>query len=62
VRVKAEGGWWLARASNTQPAVIVRCEAPDQEALERLMAMVEEQLRLSGVKTTLEEAMQTGHH
>jgi len=60
VRVSAEGGWWLARASNTQPAIIVRCEAPSQDALERLMAMVEEQLRQSGIATTLEEAMHSG--
>ncbi len=62
VRVSAEGGWWLARASNTQPALIVRCEAPTQDALERLTAMVEAQLRQSGINTTLEEAMQHGGH
>lgn len=61
VRVSAQGGWWLARASNTQSAIIVRCEAPSQDALERLIAMVEEQLRQSGVSTTLEEAMQQGN-
>ncbi len=60
VRVSADGGWWLARASNTQSAIIVRCEAPTQDILERLSAMVEEQLRQSGVTTTLEEAMRAG--
>lgn len=49
VRVKVGKGWWLARASNTQPAIIVRCEAENQAALEKLVAMVNEQLELSGV-------------
>lgn len=60
VRVSAEGGWWLARASNTQPAIIVRCEAPSQDSLEHLISMVEQQLRQSGITTTLEDAMRSG--
>jgi phosphomannomutase len=36
VRVKTADGWWLLRASNTQPALVVRCEADDQAALDRL--------------------------
>ena len=60
VRVAAEGGWWLARASNTQAAIIVRAEAPDSAALERLKQMVEKQLQASGITTTLEQAMQQG--
>lgn len=62
VRVSAEGGWWLARASNTQAALIVRCEASDDAALARLKTMVESQLRRSGIPTTLEEAMRHGGH
>jgi len=36
VRVKNADGWWLLRASNTQPALVVRCEADDQAALSRV--------------------------
>jgi len=61
VRVKAEGGWWLARASNTQAAVIIRCEAQSLAALERLKAMVSEQLIVSGVSQDL-DAPSGGYH
>jgi phosphomannomutase len=33
VRVSCAGGWWLLRASNTQPVLVARCEAPDEAAL-----------------------------
>jgi phosphomannomutase len=36
VRVSVAGGWWLLRASNTQPVLVARCEAPDQQALEQV--------------------------
>jgi phosphomannomutase len=36
VRVREGGGWWLLRASNTQPVLAGRCEADSPEALERL--------------------------
>ncbi len=49
VRVKVGKGWWLARASNTQPAIIVRAEAESDTALATLVTMVNEQLTLSGV-------------
>jgi phosphomannomutase len=49
VRVKVGNGWWLARASNTQPAIIVRCEAQDETTLAQLVAMVNDQLQQSGV-------------
>lgn len=48
VRVDTDDGWWLLRASNTQDALIARCEASDEAGLERLKAAVLEQLRLSG--------------
>ena len=34
VRVSVAGGWWLLRASNTQPVLVARCEAPDETALD----------------------------
>tara|TARA_B100000676_G_C18081537_1_gene851619 strand:- start:1101 stop:2492 length:1392 start_codon:yes stop_codon:yes gene_type:complete len=34
VRVSVAGGWWLLRASNTQPVLVARCEATDETALD----------------------------
>ena len=48
VRVSNADGWWLLRASNTQNALVVRCEAADEGALERLKQQVRGQLRESG--------------
>lgn len=36
VRVSRPQGWWLLRASNTQPALVARCEASTLENLEWL--------------------------
>lgn len=49
-RVLTDDGWWLLRASNTQDVLVARAEAKDEAALERLMAAIDEQLALSGVK------------
>ncbi len=50
VRVRNEAGWWLLRASNTQAALVARCEAENAEDLAALKAMLEEQLQKSGVE------------
>ncbi len=34
VRVSDDDGWWLLRASNTQPALVVRCESSSKSGLE----------------------------
>jgi phosphomannomutase len=36
VRVTRDGGWWLLRASNTQPALVARCEATSSTTLDML--------------------------
>lgn len=36
VRVTREEGWWLLRASNSQPALVARCEAKTHAGLHRL--------------------------
>ena len=36
VRVRRPGGWWLLRASNTQPVLVARAEATSEAGLERL--------------------------
>jgi phosphomannomutase/phosphoglucomutase len=49
VRVEFGDGWGLARASNTQPALVVRFEARTPERLEEIRAMFMEPLRRLGV-------------
>ncbi len=51
VRVKSDDGWWLLRASNTQPAIVARCEAADEAGLARLKAQVTAQLQKSGLQS-----------
>lgn len=50
VRVENEDGWWLLRASNTQAALVARCESADEAGLARLKDILAEQLRLSGIE------------
>jgi phosphomannomutase len=56
-RVSTPDGWWLLRASNTQDVLVARAEAKDQAGLDRLMAMIDAQLKASG----LERGPQAGH-
>ena len=49
VRVNTPDGWWLLRASNTQPVLVARCEAEDAAGLDRLKAALTAQLEASGV-------------
>jgi phosphomannomutase len=49
VRVRREGGWWLLRASNTEPALAARCEGLDSEAFGRVKAELASLLAQSGV-------------
>ena len=49
VRVTTADGWWLLRASNTQAALVARCEAADAAGLARLKAALAAQLDRSGV-------------
>ena len=50
VRVSNDYGWWLLRASNTQPAIVVRCESLTKEGLEKLKENVKDQLERAGYK------------
>jgi phosphomannomutase len=36
IRVDNNDGWWLLRASNTQPVIVARCESNSIEGLDRL--------------------------
>jgi phosphomannomutase len=49
VRVRTEDGWWLLRASNTQPALTARCEASTSDGLERLKHILVARLAAAGV-------------
>jgi phosphomannomutase len=48
--VSTEDGWWLLRASNTQPVLVGRCESATREGLGRLTEQLAHQLSLSGVE------------
>ena len=52
VRVNTADGWWLLRASNTQDVLVARAEADSEDALQRLVAQLDEQLAKSGVERT----------
>jgi phosphomannomutase len=56
-RVNTPDGWWLLRASNTQDVLVARAEAKDQAGLDRLLAMIDDQLAKSG----LVRGEQAGH-
>jgi phosphomannomutase len=52
VRVKTKEGWWLLRASNTQAALVGRCEASTPEGVKLLEANLRATLAASGVAFT----------
>jgi phosphomannomutase/phosphoglucomutase len=47
VRARFENGWGLVRASNTQAALVVRCEASDVTRLAEIRAVIEEHVILA---------------
>ena len=49
-RVKFDGGWGLVRASNTQPALVMRFEARDQKRLDEIRSLFEKKLTELGAK------------
>ena len=46
-----EDGWGLVRASNTQPALVLRFEALTEARLSEIKAMVESTLKKLGKRT-----------
>lgn len=50
LRVSEADGWWLLRASGTEPKLTVRCEASDESGLERLRRIVAQHLGASGIE------------
>jgi phosphomannomutase / phosphoglucomutase len=47
-RVNFPGGWGLVRASNTQPALVMRFEAQDQKTLDEIRTLFERKLQEFG--------------
>jgi phosphomannomutase/phosphoglucomutase len=47
VRVKFEDGWGLVRASNTQPALVLRFEALTEKRLQEIKKLVEEKVQMA---------------
>lgn len=45
LRIRFEDGWGLIRASNTQPALVLRFEAGDEGSLKRIRRIIEEGLK-----------------
>lgn len=52
VRVLNADGWWLLRASNTQAALVARCESSTQAGLKRLQKQLSTTLKTCGVILT----------
>jgi phosphomannomutase len=50
LRVETADGWWLLRASGTEPRLTCRCESANPDGLDRLRAQLKRQLQLSGVE------------
>ena len=48
LRVKFPGGWGLVRASNTQPALVLRFEARDEKTLGEIHTLFESKLKELG--------------
>jgi phosphomannomutase/phosphoglucomutase len=44
IRIKFDDGWALIRASNTQPVLVLRFEAPNETRLQAIKSFVEERL------------------
>ena len=40
IRVNTEKGWWLIRASNTQPAIVCRFESKVEEEVQEIKQLV----------------------
>jgi phosphomannomutase / phosphoglucomutase len=53
VRARFADGWGLVRASNTQPALVLRCEAPSQARLDAIRQIMEREV--AAARAAIEE-------
>ncbi|HEX4739564.1 MAG TPA: phosphomannomutase/phosphoglucomutase [Allosphingosinicella sp.] len=51
LRVTGDGGWWLLRASGTEPKLTARCEAQSEAALDRMREELGTALHGAGLET-----------
>ncbi|HEY8570949.1 phosphomannomutase/phosphoglucomutase [Phenylobacterium sp.] len=49
LRIETADGWWLLRASGTEPKLTCRCESLHPDGLDRLRADLKRHLKLSGL-------------
>lgn len=49
-RISSTDGWWLIRASNTEPALITRAEGYNPDGLQRMVAQISHYLGIFGLK------------
>ncbi len=54
IRVAEKTGWWLIRASNTQPVLVARAEAVSKKELELLKNSLKKHLEFCAVTIPLE--------
>ena len=59
LRVTGPDGWWLLRASNTEPLLVARAEGRDAAALVRLLADLNARLAIAGGPTFTAPAFQS---
>ncbi len=52
VRANFGDGWGLVRASNTQPSLVLRCEAENAERMHAIHALLENEIRVAKGKAT----------
>ncbi len=50
IRANSTEGWWLIRASNTQPVLVARCEANSSHNLEKMKNNLREKLNFCNIK------------
>jgi phosphomannomutase len=48
--MESPDGWWLLRASGTEPKLTCRWESRHPDGLDRLRAHLKRQLQLSGIE------------
>jgi len=53
VRVETPDGWWLLRASGTEPKLTCRCESVHPDGLDRLRGELRRHLKLSGIEAEI---------
>ena len=47
--LETDKGWWVLRASNTQPAIVARCEAKSLKGLESIVNQLIKDLEEQGI-------------